>query len=223
MKCWAIGLLAAALSTAAMADPAPSFSWSGLYGGISGGWSTADRDWAYTSGGATSNKDGMESGVWSGHLGLQQQFGGWVFGVEANLGSINKWGTAPCPNSTISCESRISNFWSIGPRVGYVWNNVLWYATGGYAQAGIETHARTALSIYEQTSERHDGRFIGAGAEYPIARNLFVGIEYQHQDYGKKLHTETTFGGISNRDVKMDVDLIRARLTWKFGAPFSPN
>lgn len=220
MNRWAVGLLAATLSTAAVADTAPIINWSGLYGGISGGWSSTDSNWIYLKSNAVSNKDGMESGVWGGYLGLQQQFGVWVFGLEANLGLINKWDGTNCPNPVVLCESKISNFWTIGPRAGYVWNNALWYATGGYAQAGIETHARVPLSIYEQTFKRHNGWFIGAGAEYPIAENLFIGIEYQHQGYYKKLHTETFFGGLDNRNVKMNMDIVRARLTWKFGPPF---
>lgn len=220
MKRWAIGLLAATLSTAAMADPAPSFNWSGLYGGISGGWSTVDRNWAYTASGNTVNKNGMESGIWGGHLGLQQQLGDWVFGIEANLGTINRWDGARCTNTIYVCESKISSFWTIGPRVGYVWNNTLWYATGGYTQANIQTHGRNTVigGIVEQTFARHDGWFFGAGAEYPLTKNLFIGIEYQHLDYDAKLHTEPL--GLSNRMVDSTVDLVRARLTWKFGAPF---
>ena len=54
----------------------------------------------------------------------------------------------------------------------------------------------------------------GVVSEYPVTRNLSFGFEYQHVS----LDTERYRGGMdSSRDMSADIDIIRARLTYRFG------
>ena len=62
---------------------------------------------------------------------------------------------------------------------------------------------------------------IGAGLEYGFAPNWSVGVEYNHLFMQDKTYGFTTPAGvfIGNDRIRQDVDLVTARLNYKFGGP----
>ena len=75
---------------------------------------------------------------------------------------------------------------------------------------------------------RHDGWYVGGGVEYMVTKNIIIGLEYQHFDFDTERHCSN---GIANpcglagagtlplfvRDVGLSMDVVSARLTFKFG------
>ena len=65
------------------------------------------------------------------------------------------------------------------------------------------------------------GGTVGVGLEYGFAPNWSVGIEYNHLFLQDRTYTFTTPGGVffSTDRIGQDIDLVTARLNYKFGGP----
>jgi len=191
-------------------------NWSGIYFGGSLGWAWGESDWTFLNGNRTSPSfDGVIAG---GHVGAQHQWGNVVVGVEASLsggGPID--GSASCPNPSFRCHvNDVDRIFTIGPRVGWAADRWMAYGTGGYANAKIVTDTPFVATgvAFDSTSSHHRGWFVGAGVEFILARNLVLGVEYQHIDLETLRHDGP---GVDARDLDADLDLVRARLSFLFG------
>ena len=63
----------------------------------------------------------------------------------------------------------------------------------------------------------------GGGVEYALADHLIVGLEYQHVDAGTAFHASSADGfsasppGVNGRNIDGKEDIVRARISVKFG------
>jgi outer membrane immunogenic protein len=216
---------------------APVYDWSGIYIGGSVGWEQDHFNWAFAPPvpagvnqfyGLTAS--GGNAGV---HGGIQKQWGQFVLGAE--VGWIGAWDrTATVAgygiNPALNSEARIRDgIFEAGARAGLAANNWLFYGTGGYAGADIDTRGvviATGASFAPSTAW-HNGWYAGAGVEYAFANNFIVGAEYQHVWLDTARHCTGTFpatsagclgaaGGFNDRDIRADVDMVRVRLSYKF-------
>lgn len=192
-----------------------SYDWSGIYLGASVGGAWGDASWRFTDGGSVPNPNpqNFNDVVGGLHVGIQHQWGSIVLGVEANYIFNSLDGSADCPNTDFNCNLEIKQTWEVGPRAGFAWNNFLIYATGGYANARVET--QTPLKAtgvnFDASKEDQDGFYVGGGLDWGITRNIILGVEYQHLDFDTVEHQT-----IENRTIDPSFDLVRARLTFKF-------
>ena len=216
----------------------PVFSWTGFYVGLNAGWQTTDIEGDYIISPALNHHNvNHDSGIFGGHVGYQHQFGNWVLGVEAAWSGTHGDGssTGPSPNCLASiplgltCTAQMNSLFTIGPRVGYAADRWLAFVGGGYAQASIETDIKVTATgtVLDSTDQSHNGWYIGGGIEYLITRNLSFGLEYQHVSLGTERHASSVAVNQqaiaapaiidSSRDMSADIDIIRARLTYRFG------
>ena len=103
-------------------------------------------------------------------------------------------------------------------------NNVLLYVKGGAAVTADKYRINTAAGNVLLASANDDTRWggvVGVGLEYGFAPNWSVGVEYNHLFMQDRTTTFTTPGGafFSNERIRQDVDLVTARLNYKFGGP----
>ena len=65
------------------------------------------------------------------------------------------------------------------------------------------------------------GGTIGAGLEYAFAPNWSVGVEYNHLFMQDRTYNFTTPAGAAfgTDRIRQDVDLVTARLNYRFGGP----
>lgn len=213
-------------------EPAPYFTWSGLYfgGSIGGQWS--DIDGRYFANPANRHSSSLDSGIYGGHFGIQQQLGRLILGFEASVGGtgvFEKWNrgrsssTAGCriTDPTSTCQHHTDYFVTIGPRIGWdVAPGWMIFANGGYASGVLNT--RTVLRTdppvqVDFTTARHDGWFVGAGVEWALTPDVFVGIEYQHIEFENVRHRHNLVTSI--RDMEYSTDILRARLSYKISRP----
>jgi outer membrane immunogenic protein len=172
----AVALVAAGCTVSAQAadlpygSPAPytvnqplnAFSWAGPYlgGNIGYGWGSVDNN--------PTKPSGLAGGVDGGY---NWQSGRFVYGIEGDLDITGADDTfAPW---------KFSNPWfgTVRGRVGYAFNNVLIYGTGGLAFG--ELRADTfGLSESHTTA----GWTAGVGAEVGLAQNWTAKIEYLYVD-----------------------------------------
>jgi outer membrane immunogenic protein len=87
----------------------------------------------------------------------------------------------------------LKNLLTVGPRLGFAYSNLLFYGTGGWAHADIDSRATLnagAIPLFD-AGNHHNGWFAGGGVEMLVDKNVFLGIEYKHL----ALDTETHCAG----------------------------
>jgi outer membrane immunogenic protein len=208
------------------------WSWTGLYLGASGGWHRQDMDWAFNPAlaAAANQSFSLKQDSWlvGAHVGVQWQFNQFVLGVE----SAGSWLSDKEARhigygvGAAFAVASVDQLFTFGGRLGWSpWpaNNWLFYVTGGYANAMIQTKNVSFAGVENgafRTDRRHNGWYVGAGIEYQIWRNWIVGVEYQHVDLETRNHCPTFAcpdpTNTNRHDMSATIDIVRARLSWKF-------
>ena len=216
------------LAAPAQAD---DHSWSGLYAGFNGGWIGKNYDWAFNPAipGAPNQAYSLsgDAGIVGGHIGIQHQFQQFVAGVEVSYSGIpgHDWSTrARYGVGSANSLASLDGIFTVGGRLGYALNHSwLLFATGGYASATVKTAGRTVGTgnLFQETSRRQDGWYLGGGVEYAVTRNIILGVEYQRLDFGTDYHCvdNCTPGNTNHHDISATADVVRARVSFKLGRP----
>jgi outer membrane immunogenic protein len=209
---------------APMAAPAAAaYNWTGIYGGgsLGGAWST-EGPYRFVDVIPNSFATTGNANSWAGSLllGAQWQWQNIVFGVEGNIYALDLKNTGICPNVAVRCQVKTTQSWTIGPRLGWAFNNWLLYGTGGWASSQLKSLVLfPAGGIVDAGSANHDGWFAGGGVEYALVQNMIVGVEYTHINADEKLQASVPLTGLDDRIVSVKIDTVRARLSVKFN-PF---
>jgi len=178
---------------AAPVQYAPAASWSGFYAGVFGGYNWGSFDAT----GGDIDANGWSGGAFTGY---NIQNGSVVYGVEADAGYSGTDGTLG------GVEARQTGFGSLRGRIGYAFDPVMIYGTGGLAITGAEVDDGTVSD-----SNTHLGWTVGAGAEALITENVFGRVEYRYSDYQSKEYTisgpATVSSGFSAHTVNAGIGL----------------
>jgi len=215
------GLLAAAVASPSFAADMPRsafkapvyvapFNWSGFYVGINGGygWGTSNWSSAVSSGNAKT-----KGGLVGGTVGYNVQTGAAVWGLEGDFdaswikGSDNA-GTGVC--AAPGCETKNTWLATGRGRIGYAFDRVLPFITGGAAFGNVKMTPNTLLS----ETKTKVGWTVGGGLEYAFMGPWSAKIEYLYVDLGK-----STCGAAScgvDTDVKFNANIVRAGLNYRF-------
>lgn len=199
--------------TSALAAPAmaqDNTPWTGLYAGVHAGYGTGDvrlpLKGSLGSGTQTNPLDTTSKVNSSGFLG-GAQIGynyllpsNWLLGLESDASladitaSSGSFGTLTgTPVGTISATANSSIRWlgTVRGRVGYVFaNNMLAYATGGFAYGGVRSSAKLTASSLPGTNVQlidntiGTGWTVGTGIEAPVANHLTLRAEYLYAELG---------------------------------------
>jgi outer membrane immunogenic protein len=171
-----LAAMAAGIATADAADlpygsrtpytvnqPLNAYSWAGPYIGGNLGYAGGS-----VSGSAT-KPSGASGGVQGGYN--WQQASPYVFGLEADLQVTGA--------SDTFAPYKFSNPWfgTVRGRVGYAFNNVLLYGTGGLAYGELRSSGPATMDIHTNV-----GWTLGVGAEVGLAQNWTGKIEYLYVD-----------------------------------------
>ncbi|WP_371346909.1 outer membrane protein [Ancylobacter sp. IITR112] len=168
--------------------PAPVFTWTGFYLGANAGygWGTAD---------ASPDVDGFLGGLQAGYN--WQSGGPLVLGVEADIQYAD----------VASSAFTLDYFGTVRARIGYAFDQVLVYGTGGFAYGG-GSYERLGLT----DDRNHFGWTLGAGAEYALGNNWSVKGEYLYVDLGK----ETYASYFGPRDIGVSTNIVRGGVNYRF-------
>jgi outer membrane immunogenic protein len=208
---------------------APVYNWSGIYIGINGGYAFGDSSWTDTvvPGNATGtfNTNGFLGG---GTVGGNIQWGSLVVGAEGDWDWTNLNGTsnnAVCTGNVgltpSGCETKSDWLGTARGRVGYAFDRILLYGTGGVAFADVE--GGPSSGPFE--SHTQIGWTAGAGLEFAFAPNWTAKVEYLYVDLGNTSCTTNCFGSTGpggvifadTTNVKLTENVIRAGINFKFG------
>jgi len=203
------------------------YDWSGFYIGANGGWGSSRNCWDFlpVAGGVTPEGcHDASGGTVGGQIGYRWQAGTWVFGLEAQ----GNWADFKGSNTSLAFPglvntSKVDAFGLFTGQVGYAANNVLFYVKGGAAVTANKYNINTVAGAFAASSndDTRWGGVVGVGLEYGFAPNWSVGIEYDHMFMQDKTYTFTNAAGVfaGNDRIRQDVDLVTARLNYKFGGP----
>lgn len=212
------------ISSSASAQDGRRFNWSGVYFGAGIGSVASQTDWNYINNGAALSQSSSDAIV-ALHAGYQHQFlGGLVIGAEMGYGRTlgTNFGSATCPNPAFNCQTRVDDFFTVGGKVGFAMDNLLLYATGGYAQANAfsQATATTGGSVIEVFSAKHGGTYLGGGFDYALTKSFSVGVDYKRIDLNKELHCSSSAAcetSAVSRAIDPVSDVVMARFSYKFG------
>jgi outer membrane immunogenic protein len=200
-------LFAYAATAADIARPAPRtytapvenrlFDWTGFYAGLNGGYGWGNGKFEGTN-------TRPEGAILGGTIGYNYQWGSTVFGVESDLGWNNAKGSAACAFGT--CETKSDWLGTTRLRLGYAFDRLMPYVTGGAAYGNMKTN----IPGLGSDSETKLGWAVGAGAEYAFTPNWSVKAEYLHTDLGK------VDCAVCGSNVKFNENLVRGGINYKF-------
>lgn len=171
-------------------QPLNAYSWAGPYLGANLGYA-----W-----GSVHNNPAKPSGFVGGvTAGYNWQTGPWVFGAEGDI-------QATGANDTFA-PWKFSNPWfgTVRGRVGYAFNNIMFFGTGGLAFGELRGET---FGLSE--SHTRAGWTVGAGTEFGLTQNLSAKIEYLYVDLANSNFTIT---GASNG---YRFGLLRAGVNYRF-------
>lgn len=169
--------------------PPALFTWTGIYvgGDIGYGWGTDKSSTLIPAPDfASSTPQGVVGG---GHIGYNYQVSQFVLGIEGDvLGTNFRNNSLGVPSGTTYAVSLPIEA-SVRGRVGYAWDRVLFYATGGVAFGNINNSYFGGLLTPGTTFSRSTtktGYTVGGGIEYALSNNWSVRGEYRYTDFGRK-------------------------------------
>jgi outer membrane immunogenic protein len=208
------------------------YNWSGFYVGANAGGAWSRKCWDVVPVVAgpllaegCHNATGVVAG---GQIGYRWQTSAWVFGLEAQGDWADLTGSRVSQQFILvpgdaTDRSRVRGFGLFTGQVGYAWNNVLVYLKGGAAVTDDRyEHRFTATNVlFDSARETRWGGVVGVGLEYGFTPNWSVGVEYDHMFMGdRNLSFTSPAGVLSTVDrVRQDVDMVTARINYRFGGP----
>jgi outer membrane immunogenic protein len=204
-----LAALAAGMTAASAADiarrPMPTkavpyiaaYNWTGAYVGINGGGAFGGRS------GYGGNATG---GLIGGTLGYNWQAGQLVYGLETDLDWANIKGTGTTI-AGVPVETKNNYLGTVRGRLGYAWDRVLLYATGGLAYGNLR-----ATSPIGDSSTTKAGYALGGGLEFAVAGPWTAKVEYLYVDLG---NGPTPPLAASNSG-RFSTNIVRAGLNYRF-------
>lgn len=225
--------------------PEPAFSWTGFYlgGHIGWGWArqdaTIDEDIAVNEvsqfpGAVKLRGNGVLGGVQAGYN--WQVSPNWLVGAEIDWTATDLKDTETFPNLFSDGEPAGLGFiewkrntkWlaSLRARLGWTWDRMLLYATGGVAfnrskYSGFDVFDGGCPGCVEDSfSKTKVGFVLGGGLEYAIASNWSLRAEYLYYRFGdvKSGIAEFDSGEPGARFLFDDLNIhtVRAGVNWLF-------
>jgi len=225
---------------------APS-DWTGLYFDVDVGWEQQKINWALTNPvPATIPAFSINSnqGALAGHVGYQQQFGWLVVGGEVGATrALNQaWASATANGTAVGpacygpannrCQGIIGDLTLAGGKVGFAWQDWLFYGVAGGAWGTVQTHviAPTGALFDFTANQNRTGWYAGGGVDFMLIKTRFgdaiVGAEYEHIDLKTSFQASSADAfapsppGVNGRNVGATEDLVLAKFTLKLN-PFN--
>ena len=122
--------------------------------------------------------------------------------------------------SRLSMSRDLNWLSSVRGRVGYTWDQTLFYATGGIAWGNFGYAASAAFGPSASTSfsDTKTGWVIGGGAEWAFSPGWSLRAEYLHYEFAGTSRAVSTAGGTVNFGWQdTSVDVVRTGVTYRFG------
>jgi outer membrane immunogenic protein len=247
---------ASMLSVVALAGSAAAqeyYNWTGFYAGVNmgGAWVTGCPTYTPVSGAAVwtgAHCTHPDSFIGGGQVGFNYQTHNVVLGIEADIGGstggskdtiATTAGTATVPAGSmrISGDHTPGSIETVRGRLGYAYDNWMFFISGGGAFAGGNvdtvgefTPAGGTSSTATFTVNNHGTRVgfvVGGGLEWAMSRHWTARVEDLYMDLGTLSNSPTVCSGgscatftdalsLSNDRSSLSVNVLRVGVNYKF-------
>jgi outer membrane immunogenic protein len=242
-----VGALALTGSAALAAEPLPPppppppiFTWTGVYvgGQIGYAWGAGNFNdsgfdpitGTFISGTLGGTPNGVVGGA---HVGSQIQINQWVLGIEGSVDGTSLTNTAVAifpvafRGSTLSAQTKADVQGSIRGKIGFAWDRLLIYGTGGVAFGGFNTDFALAapnrhppIFATANRSTTRVGWTAGGGVQYAVTNNWWVFAEYRFTDFGTLrdnfLASELPVGAFFNGNRRLQENQVQVGFSYRF-------
>ena len=208
--------------------PAPVFTWTGFYVGINAS-GVVDGDFSakllppLPGVVARASAAGYVAG---GTVGANYQFtpgSGFVVGVEGDIGygDIHNRLSIGLPGVGFASAAVVTDSYyaTARGRIGYAFDRLLVFGTGGYAATEIGVRASLGafgFGVANGRSTPIDGWTVGGGLEYAITNNISVKGEYAYSEFRKNIPL-AVIGAVPIRfRAGLDTSQIKVGINYKF-------
>jgi outer membrane immunogenic protein len=183
---------------------APAFGWGGFYLGVNGGGGWGRSTWDST------GEFDLSGGVLGGTAGFGWQVGQVRLGFAGDLDWSGLHGTtsAACP---AGCSTQTYWLGTARGRIGYAFDRILPYVTGGLAVGDISA----STPGFAGASQTNLGWAIGAGVEVAVFHNWSAKAEYMHIDLGS-FNCGLACGLTTPDNVSYSANLLRGGVNYHF-------
>jgi outer membrane immunogenic protein len=231
----------------------PVYNWGGFYVGINGGWGenkTTGDSYCVTPAGVvngvgcaplTNGNVSPSGGLFGGQAGYNFQSGPVVYGLEADFqwsdikdsssvtsatGFPQVGGTFTVPG-TFAMSQSLGWFGTARGRVGYAWDRVLLYATGGliYGRERVSSAVvfTNGVSFLSSDASVRAGWTVGGGLEYAFTNNWSGRVEGLYYDMGSETIASGSLpapNGFTRAGVfSYQGAIVRGAINYRFGGP----
>ena len=160
------------------------------------------------------------------HVGYNWQWDQLVLGAEGDAEFADVTGSVvgPAPGNVIHINSRMDFDASVRAKLGWAFDRVLVYGTGGVAFGDVKTkYFDTSLGPIGSSDGVRIGWTAGGGIAYAITPNWEFGVEYRYTDLGQeKMHHVFNSDNIFNDNNDFKFSAVRAVLSYRFAPPPPP-
>jgi outer membrane immunogenic protein len=203
------------------------YDWNGFYAGAhaGGAWDHRDASIFNTTAGAflvsgSTQASGVTGG---GQIGFNYALSPhWIAGFEADISAADLQGSEIGATGYGKRDNKIDSFGTLRGRLGYAWNEIMFYCTGGFAWANeqmtrtqqIGTINQATPGTVESSSTAGSGWAAGLGLEWGFAPNWSAKFEYLHLDIGSQSFTFPL--AMQRIDATARMDVVRVGLNYRF-------
>lgn len=234
--------------------PLPVYNWTGFYigGNVGYGWSHGDFTHTVTAVLGDFQRSASNSGtikgegvLGGGQIGFNYEFPShWVLGIEADIDATDITSSnSGCYTGVVTTvcgthNHKLDDFGTVRGRLGYAFNNVLVYGTGGWAWGhgtntlqitclGPECPGTSAAPLrpLNPLEVNPSGWVAGAGVEWGFLPNWTLRAEYLHLQFDGITEDRSRTGLVVpvsiNSHVVTDthVDIVRVGVSYLFNRP----
>ncbi len=184
--------------------------WSGAYVGAQLGYAWSDVDARDTNSVNTDRYSyDVDGFIGGGYLGFNWQTQGVVLGLEADVEYTDLADSGRGNNLGGRHKTDVNWMGSVRGRLAFVADRALFYVTGGWAFADVDTRN---FSLPVSYGDIRHGWTLGAGTEYAFSDNLIGRLEYRYSDFGG----DSRRVGADRDSSDLDMHALRAGLAFKF-------
>jgi outer membrane immunogenic protein len=183
---------------------APVYNWTGFYIGVNGGGAFGHSNWDNVGG------FNLTGGLLGGTIGYNWQPGPLVLGIESELdwSGISGSTTNLCP---LACKTANSWLGTVRGRVGYAFDRIMPYVTGGLAFGNI----KASTPGFPGIDNANTGWTVGAGLEVAIGGGWTAKAEYLFVDLGSA-NCGFNCGALVNDNISFRTSIVRGGLNYRF-------
>jgi outer membrane immunogenic protein len=189
---------------------APYYNWTGFYLGINGGGAWGSSEWSGIPGSFDTS-----GGLIGGTIGYNWQTGPVVFGLEGDADWASIDGSTTGGNCAgLACKTESNFLATVSGRLGYAFDRVMPYVTGGLAIGNI----KATYPGFPEVDDTNTGWTAGGGIEFAFAGNWTAKVEYLHVDLGDIScgpGTSCAFPGVGNT-VDLTEEVVRGGINYRF-------